>query len=188
VKTITYPKSATYTADGTMYTVSTQLYQIGVYLVITQGSKTLAQHGMTPKQAKEFFDSLSDAKDVGQLTELYIGESITVQDVGGLWEEFKEQLVVDSTFITDIILSGNKVENFSRKAKQAFKYYGFQFYVHLNYSGDYYTVSEYTRGIAVIEKNINTPERAIKAARKEILFHGKDKVTKAIEKHPILND
>lgn len=181
---ITYPISCKYTVEGTEYFVATQLYKVGVYCVITQGSKTLQQLTYAPSGMKKFMNKLATLHHDGKITEISFGREITVYNNNGLLEERVEPFEEDESFDTTIALSRDKGGIFTRKAKIAFKLYDEVFYVHRNYANTGFIVSSFETGACVVARKYATETDAIKEARKVLLLQGKEKVQEVLSKLP----
>lgn len=186
---VSYPRGAKYIVDGTEYSVGTQLYAVGVYLVVSQGSKTLSQLTLTAKNAAKFMNKLAKLKEEGKIEKVVFGAQISVKERGGMLEEHIEPWEKPEDFLSSIIISsridGAKFD--PRPSKKAFRLYEWDWHVHRNTSNSGYVVSEYTRGVAVTGKPYDDESRAIKEAAKELKFHGRERVNENINRLPIIN-
>jgi hypothetical protein len=85
-KTITYHKSHSFVDNnGNTISFATQLYQIGVYVIIN--NNPTMQGNFNPKQIVKIEKELNRQKENGEITELNFGTPITVAEVDGFWEE-----------------------------------------------------------------------------------------------------
>lgn len=87
MKTITYHKSHTFVENGKRAECITQLYQIGVYLIIN--NDPAEQYTMQPKDIVKLEEHLKKEEKKGNITNLEFGIPITVTGESGLWEEVK---------------------------------------------------------------------------------------------------
>jgi len=80
----TYYKSMSWTEDGKEFSMMTQLYQVGLYMVINEGSRMLQQGSTTPpalgRQQKKHIKQL-EAKGI----EVSLGSESTATDESGFW-------------------------------------------------------------------------------------------------------
>lgn len=81
-----YHTSHNYKRDGQEVSAITQLYQVGVYMIIN--SDPALQFNMTPNQMVSLERKLKKSKDI---TDLEFGREITVID-DGLYKELKEEV------------------------------------------------------------------------------------------------
>lgn len=186
---VSYPRGATYTVGGTEYSVGTQLYAVGVYLVVTQGSKTLSQLTLTPKDAAKFMNKIGKLKEEGKIEKVIFGAQISVSNKDAMYEEHIEPWEKPEDYLSSIIIS-SKIDGAKfdpRPSKKAFRLYEWDWHVHRNTSNSGYVVSEYTRGVAVTGKPYDTESRAIKEAAKELKFHGRERVNENMKRLPIIN-
>ena len=86
MKNITYHKSHTFVENGKKAKCITQLYQIGVYLIINDDPAE--QYTMQPKDIVKRRTFKKEEKK-GNITNLEFGIPITVTKESGLWEEVK---------------------------------------------------------------------------------------------------
>lgn len=87
MKNITYHKSHTFVENGTKIECITQLYQIGVYLILN--GNPAEQYAMQPKDVVRLEKHLKREEKKGNITNLEFGIPITVTEKSGLWEEVK---------------------------------------------------------------------------------------------------
>lgn len=87
MKTITYHKSHTFVENGTNIECITQLYQLGVYLIVN--GDPAEQYVMQPKDMVKLEKRLKREEKKGNITNLEFGIPITVTGESGLWEEVK---------------------------------------------------------------------------------------------------
>lgn len=87
MKTITYHKSHTFVENSTKIECITQLYGIGVYLIVN--NNPAEQYTMQPKDIVRLEEHLKEAEKKGNITNLEFGMPITVTKESGLWEEVK---------------------------------------------------------------------------------------------------
>jgi hypothetical protein len=82
----TYYKSMTWKEGGATFSMLTQLYQVGLYMVINQGSQMLSQGSTTPpalgRQQKKHIKKLE-----AQGIEVSLGPESTATDESGYWVE-----------------------------------------------------------------------------------------------------
>lgn len=81
----TYHKTHSYKDKGERVSFISQLYKIGVYGIVN-GDPAM-QMNLTPSQIVRLEKKLKQAQEKGEITDLEFGESITVTDKSGLWEE-----------------------------------------------------------------------------------------------------
>lgn len=86
----TYYSSMSWTEDGKEFSMATQLYQVGLYIVINQGNRMLQQGSTTPtalaRQQKKHIKKLE-----GQGIEVRLGSTVTATDESGLWEKVPDK-------------------------------------------------------------------------------------------------
>lgn len=81
----TYNISGTFTKEGKEYDFLTQLYMVGVYMILNSDSSL--QFNMEPKDMKKFIKDLKkDFKD-GKIENLQLGREITIIEKDGLYEK-----------------------------------------------------------------------------------------------------
>ena len=86
--TVTYHKSHSFeTKEGDKIEVISQLYQVGVYIIVNGDSSQ--QYNMTPKKIANIEKTLKKDKEKGKIKNLKFGNPITVTDKSGFWEEVK---------------------------------------------------------------------------------------------------
>jgi hypothetical protein len=86
--TVTYPVYASWIHKGKKYSYTTQLYQVGVYVIFSHNA--IQQAGVKPEYIKKLYDQLVKDEKSGEITELNIGRMITVGNLDGLLEEITD--------------------------------------------------------------------------------------------------
>ena len=84
-KKYTYHTGYTYTVNGKEHNMLSQLYQMGVY-VILDGSPS-QQYNVTPDQMVSSEKSIVKAEKEGKINNLVLNNKITVQEVDGFWTQ-----------------------------------------------------------------------------------------------------
>lgn len=86
----TYHTSHNYTENGISINAITQLYQIGVYMIVN-GDPAL-QFNFTPNQIIRFEKKLLKAEKEGKIKDLQFGTEITVvKDENGFYKEVRDE-------------------------------------------------------------------------------------------------
>lgn len=83
----TYHTSHSYIENDISISAITQLYEIGVYMIVN-GDPAL-QFNLTPNKIVRFEKKLIKAEKEGKIKDLKFGRAITVTDESGFWEEVK---------------------------------------------------------------------------------------------------
>ncbi len=92
--------------DGQKHSMTSQLYQVGVYLILNNNSSL--QASSTPQKMKKVQDKLRKDEVAGRITELVLGPEITVSDDSGLWKEVVSQ---DEIFVQKGMTYKSKSQN-----------------------------------------------------------------------------
>lgn len=81
-----YHESITFMEDNVKYSVATQLYKIGIYLIIN--GEPGQQMSTTPAKMVAMARKLRKAEKDGKISELTFGREITVIEENGFYVEF----------------------------------------------------------------------------------------------------
>ena len=81
-KVFKYNTSATFAFEGEQLSIATQLYQVGIYVIVNGHQTTL-----TAKGAQKLFNEIKKDFASGKIQNLVLGREIAVFDDGGLLKE-----------------------------------------------------------------------------------------------------
>jgi hypothetical protein len=84
----TYHISHEFTENGVRHKAQTQLYKLGVYLILDDDAAL--QFGVNPKDMVKVEKNLNKRLKNGEITDLTYGRSITVHEKDGFFEEKTE--------------------------------------------------------------------------------------------------
>ena len=188
-KKFTYAKNWTITnLDGSMHTMGSQRYDIGIYVIYEPNRR---QSSVAPSTMVRRQREVTKMFNNGMFKDLSFGPEITVHLVDGLWKEYNEyeepqkDFVFPKSFTEDIMLYSPNIPQIQTKGKLAFSMYNYDFYVTSYFEDNRfhkeYSITELTSGARIDFIRYKTQLEAIEAGKKLLIEKGEKIVRQNID-------